>query len=59
MAGALSELLRPVRERRAELEADLAHVRRVLAQGAAKAHAVAAVTYARAADAMGLLAPGA
>ncbi len=57
VAAALSELLAPVRARRAELEGDLAYVDRILAEGAAKAHAVAAVTYARAADAMGLLPP--
>jgi tryptophanyl-tRNA synthetase len=58
VAAALSELLRPVRERRAELEKDLSYVDEVLAQGAARAHAIAAATYARAAEAMGLLAPG-
>jgi tryptophanyl-tRNA synthetase len=55
VAGALDELLRPVRERRAELERDLSYVGAVLAEGAAHAHAVAAATYARAAEAMGLL----
>jgi tryptophanyl-tRNA synthetase len=55
LADALSELLRPVRERRAELEGDQAHVDAVLAEGAAKAHAVAAGVYAKAADAVGLL----
>jgi tryptophanyl-tRNA synthetase len=59
VAAALSELLAPVRARRAELEGDLAYVDRILAEGAAKAHEVAAVTYARAADAMGLLPPAA
>jgi tryptophanyl-tRNA synthetase len=54
---ALSELLRPVRERRADLEDEPAYVGEVLAEGAAKAHAVAARTYAAAADAMGLLPP--
>src|SRR3984957_11721437 len=58
VAAALSELLRPVRERRAELEKDLSYVDEVLAHGAAHAHAIAAATYARAAEAMGLLAPG-
>jgi tryptophanyl-tRNA synthetase len=57
VAEALVELLHPVRERRAALEGDLSYVEAVLAGGAAKAHAVAAVTYARAADAMGLLPP--
>jgi tryptophanyl-tRNA synthetase len=57
VAEALNELLRPVRARRADLEDDPAYVGTVLAEGAAKAHAVAAVTYARAADAVGLLPP--
>ena len=37
VAEALSELLRPVRDRRADLEGDPAHVHAVLAEGAAKA----------------------
>ena len=37
VAAALCELLRPVRERRAELEADLPYVHDVLASGAAQA----------------------
>ena len=57
MAEALSELLRPVRERRTALESDPAHVTSVLAAGAAQAHAVASLTYAKAADAVGLLPP--
>jgi tryptophanyl-tRNA synthetase len=59
VAEGLIELLRPVRERRAALEADLTYVHGVLADGAAHAHEVAAVVYARAADAMGLLRPSA
>ena len=55
VAEALVELLRPVRERRAVLEGEPSYVDSVLATGAAKAHAVAAVTYAAAADALGLL----
>jgi len=55
VAAALSDLIGPVRRRRAELEADLPYVHGVLAQGAAHAHEVAAVTYERAADAVGLL----
>jgi tryptophanyl-tRNA synthetase len=55
VAAALSDLLRPVRERRDELEADPAYVADVLRDGAAQAHEVAAATYARAADAIGLL----
>ena len=58
VAAALCELLGPVRRRRAELEDDLPYVHAVLARGAARAHEVAAATYARAADAMGLLPPG-
>jgi tryptophanyl-tRNA synthetase len=57
VAEALSELLRPVRERRVELERDLSFVDTVLAEGAAKAHAVAGPTYARAAAAIGLVPP--
>ncbi len=57
VAAALCQLLGPVRRRRAELEDDPAYVDAVLARGAARAHEVAAATYARAADAMGLL-PG-
>jgi tryptophanyl-tRNA synthetase len=57
VAEALSELLRPVRERRVDLEKDPAYVEAVLAEGASTAHAVAARTYAAAADAMGLLPP--
>jgi tryptophanyl-tRNA synthetase len=57
VAAALCDMLRPVRERRAELEADPGYVDEVLAGGAARAHEVAATVYARAADAMGLLPP--
>ena len=57
VAAALTELLRPIRERRQALEGDLAYVDAVLARGAAHAHEVAAATYTRAADAMGLLPP--
>ena len=57
VAAALCELLRPIRERRAELDDDLPYVYEVLARGAAHAHEVAAATYARAADAIGLLRP--
>ncbi|HSZ36442.1 MAG TPA: tryptophan--tRNA ligase [Acidimicrobiales bacterium] len=55
VAEALVELLRPIRERRTALENDRAYVDDVLARGAAHAHEVAAATYARAADAMGLM----
>jgi tryptophanyl-tRNA synthetase len=57
VADALDDLLRPVRERRAELDADPGYVHDVLAHGAVQAHSVAARTYARAADAVGLLPP--
>jgi tryptophanyl-tRNA synthetase len=57
VAEALIELLRPVRERHAALSGDLDAVRRVLADGADRAHGIASATYARAADAIGLLAP--
>jgi tryptophanyl-tRNA synthetase len=57
VAEALSELLRPVRERRAALEGDRTYVDQTLAAGAEKAHAVAQVVYQRAADAIGLVPP--
>ena len=57
VAGALCDLLRPVRERRAALDGVLPYVYAVLERGASRAHEVASATYARAADAMGLL-PG-
>jgi tryptophanyl-tRNA synthetase len=55
VAGALCALLAPVRERRAALEREPGYVDEVLARGAARAHEVAGATYARAADALGLL----
>ena len=57
VATALCDLLRPVRERRSSLENELPYVHDVLARGAAHAHEVASATYARAADAIGLLSP--
>ena len=57
LSEALVELLRPIRERHAVLSADLGAVRDILAAGAGRAEAVAGVTYRRAADAIGLLAP--
>ncbi|HVB92636.1 MAG TPA: tryptophan--tRNA ligase [Acidimicrobiales bacterium] len=57
LAEALCELLRPVRLRRSELEGDLSYVDTVLAEGASRAHGVAAATYARAAGAVGLVPP--
>ncbi|HEX3393548.1 MAG TPA: tryptophan--tRNA ligase [Acidimicrobiales bacterium] len=56
-AAAVIELLRPLRERYAELAGDSGAVEAVLAKGAAKARAVAAETLARVQDAIGLLAP--
>jgi tryptophanyl-tRNA synthetase len=58
VSEALVEMLAPVRARYLALQADPGHVVKVLAEGAAKAHAVAAVTFARAMDAAGFLAPG-
>ncbi len=54
-AEAVVELLRPVRQRYAELAADPEAVRATLRRGAEKAEAVAAATLARARNAMGLL----
>jgi tryptophanyl-tRNA synthetase len=59
VAEALVELLFPVRERRAALERDPGYITSVLADGAARAHAVASATYAHVADAVGLLPPSA
>jgi len=56
-AEALVELLRPLQARRAELAADPGAVQALLARGADKATGVAAPTYARAAEAVGLLGP--
>jgi tryptophanyl-tRNA synthetase len=57
VAEALVELLRPIRERRALLAADPGAVSELMAVGAGKAGAVAATTYGRAANAIGLLPP--
>ena len=57
-AEAVIELLRPVRERYAELAADPQAVRATLGRGAEKAGGVAAATLARAQDAIGLLPRG-
>jgi len=56
VSAALVELLTPVRTRYEELKAEPDYVLSVLAAGAAKAHAVAAVTLDRAMRAAGLLA---
>jgi tryptophanyl-tRNA synthetase len=58
VAEAVVAMLSPVRERAKALQSDLGEVERILAAGAARAREVASVTYARAADAVGLL-PGA
>ena len=58
VADALVELLRPIREKRVSLAADPGAVGDLMAVGAAKAEAVAGVTYRRAAEAIGLLPPG-
>ncbi|HTX62240.1 MAG TPA: tryptophan--tRNA ligase [Acidimicrobiales bacterium] len=55
LTDALVEMLRPVRERAAALEADPGSVEKVLRAGAARAHDIASVTYAQAAQAVGLL----
>ena len=57
VADALVEFLRPVRERYAELAADPGEVARILAAGAAKAEAIAAVTMTRVRNATGLRLP--
>jgi tryptophanyl-tRNA synthetase len=58
LSAALVELRAPVRQRYQELTSDPAYVVSVLADGAAKAHAVAAATLERAMAAAGLLPPG-
>jgi tryptophanyl-tRNA synthetase len=55
LAEALIEILRPVRVRYLELAADPGAVHQVLHKAAERAHEVAATTYERAADAVGLL----
>lgn len=57
VAEAVVERLRPLRERFDELSADPGEVERILADGAARARAIAAPTLERAREAMGLLAP--
>ena len=56
-AAAVVEVLRPVRERYVQLSSDPEAVRATLRQGAQKAGVVAAVTLARAREAIGLLPP--
>ncbi len=57
VAEAVVEMLRPLQERHAELVEDPAEMRRLLAEGAAKARAVSAPILARAKAAMGFLPP--
>jgi tryptophanyl-tRNA synthetase len=57
VAEAITELLRPVRERLTELESQGDYVQSVLAEGAAKARSIAGPTLDRAMRAAGLLAP--
>jgi tryptophanyl-tRNA synthetase len=57
VSEALVEMLRPVRERQAALRADPGHVTAVLADGAARARALAGPTLDRAMRAIGLLPP--
>jgi tryptophanyl-tRNA synthetase len=57
VAEALTELLRPVRERFVDLHAQRGYVESVLVEGAGKAGAVAGPTLDRAMRAVGLLAP--
>jgi len=57
VAEAVAELLRPVRERLTELQSERGYVESVLAEGAAKATAVAGPTLDRAMRAVGLLPP--
>ena len=58
LADALSEFLRPVRERQAELAADPAELGRLLAVGADKAQSVARDTLRRVYERVGFLARG-
>jgi tryptophanyl-tRNA synthetase len=57
VADAVVEMLTPVRERYDELAADRGEVGRMLAEGAAKAGAIAEATMARVREATGLLPP--
>ncbi len=58
VAEAVIELLRPIQERYAELDADPGEVARLLEEGADRARAIAVPRLERAKDAMGLLPPG-
>lgn len=52
---AVNERLRPIRVRRRELEADPAHLQRVLADGNARANEIAEATLAEVREAMGMI----
>ena len=54
LAELAMEYFKPYREKRNELEQNLDYVKRVLAEGAEKARAVAAATLERARQAVGL-----
>ena len=54
-AEAVVEMVRPIQERFAELDADPAETERILAQGAAKASLIAAEVYERARAAVGFV----
>ena len=56
-AEAVVEVLRPIQAAYAELQADPGHTATLLAEGAAKASAIARTTVGRAREALGLLAP--
>ncbi len=55
VADAVVEMLRPVHERHAELASDPAEVRRILADGAARAREISGPRLARAKQAVGFL----
>jgi tryptophanyl-tRNA synthetase len=55
LGGAINEYLAPLRARRAEIAADQDYVDRVIAEGAAKAQAIARVTITEVKEKMGLL----
>jgi tryptophanyl-tRNA synthetase len=57
VSAAVIEMLRPMRERYTELQKDRQGLRRILADGAAKAHTVASATFERAMSAAGFLEP--
>ena len=54
VGAAVADYLRPIRERYEAIRADTSHLEAILAEGAAKARAIAAKTVGTAADRMGL-----